>query len=227
MIRGRIETRGVLAGARKNRASARRTHAVMIDEHGRELALCATFRLADAQALDEAASLAPPTCHLCKSRAEKRTREILTVRSVDASTWTHAPGTPVIVMRDDGREEPTRTRSQAWNLGDGSGVVLLEGISGGFSLCRVRVDAERLRVHHERVARELNAAGELGDVHAAFANVDAAEKNAARVRRTLDALDAEDAANLGDFVRGAQGLEADERDGGDPLAVYYGEQVEP
>lgn len=58
------------------------------------------------------------------------------------AAWTHPAGTPVIVTRDDGSELHTRTRSHAWAPG-GEGThptVLVEGITGGYSLARVRLD---------------------------------------------------------------------------------------
>lgn len=53
------------------------------------------------------------------------------------AAWKHPEGTPVIVRRDDGSEFATRTRSMPWDL-CGTPVVLLEGISGGYALERVR-----------------------------------------------------------------------------------------
>jgi hypothetical protein len=49
----------------------------------------------------------------------------------------HAVGTHVCVTLDDGKLWETRTRSQAWNLGHGQPVVMLEGKSGGYDLKRV------------------------------------------------------------------------------------------
>lgn len=48
------------------------------------------------------------------------------------------PGTPVVVTRDDGSTLETRTRSRAWDL-CGTPVVMVDGISGGYALHRVRV----------------------------------------------------------------------------------------
>lgn len=50
--------------------------------------------------------------------------------------WPHPEGTPVIVRKDDGTVIETKTRSAPWML-CGTAVVLLEGISGGYSLDRV------------------------------------------------------------------------------------------
>lgn len=48
-------------------------------------------------------------------------------------------GTPVQVANDFGKVSDTKTKSEAWLLGGHTPVVLLEGISGGYSLERVRV----------------------------------------------------------------------------------------
>lgn len=57
-----------------------------------------------------------------------------------ADQWNerHPIGTPVIVTRDLGEEQRTVTRSSAWTLGSGHPVVMVVGISGGYSLERVR-----------------------------------------------------------------------------------------
>lgn len=49
-------------------------------------------------------------------------------------------GTSVIVIRDDGAEWHTKTRSEPWQLGHGQWVVALEGKAGGYDLSRVRPD---------------------------------------------------------------------------------------
>ena len=46
-------------------------------------------------------------------------------------------GTPVNVKLDDGSIKETRTCSVAWMLGGHTAVIMLEGISGGYSLRRV------------------------------------------------------------------------------------------
>jgi len=56
---------------------------------------------------------------------------------VDADT-TILTGTDVTVTRDDGSQWLTRTRTDPWQLGDGTWVVALEGRAGGFRLDRVR-----------------------------------------------------------------------------------------
>lgn len=48
-----------------------------------------------------------------------------------------AIGTDVIVTRDDGSELRTKTRSAPWML-CGTPVVMVDGISGGYALERVR-----------------------------------------------------------------------------------------
>jgi hypothetical protein len=64
----------------------------------------------------------------------------LPAQTVTAEAWNAAykPGQPVIVRRDDGSLWNTKTRSEAWNLGHGQPVVMLEGKSGGYDLSRVR-----------------------------------------------------------------------------------------
>jgi hypothetical protein len=59
--------------------------------------------------------------------------------------WKDVPeGTPVIVTKDDGSEFHTKTRSIPWMLGASSqhlghtAVIMVEGISGGYGLWRVR-----------------------------------------------------------------------------------------
>ena len=51
----------------------------------------------------------------------------------------HRPiGTEVQVMLDDDTIRTTKTRSEAWVMGGHSAVILLEGISGAYSLDRVK-----------------------------------------------------------------------------------------
>lgn len=61
------------------------------------------------------------------------------------SVWEGTPeGTDVVVTKDDGSEVRTKTRSAPWLLGTSSrgpghtAVIMLEGISGCYSLERVR-----------------------------------------------------------------------------------------
>jgi hypothetical protein len=62
--------------------------------------------------------------------------------------WKSVPeGTPVIVTKDDGTEFKTKTRSIPWMLGASSrdpghtAVIMVDGISGGYGLWRVRLDS--------------------------------------------------------------------------------------
>lgn len=59
--------------------------------------------------------------------------------NMKASEWNakHKPGIGVLVKLDNGRLWHTRTRSEAWELGHGQPVVMLEGRSGGYDLARV------------------------------------------------------------------------------------------
>lgn len=56
-----------------------------------------------------------------------------------AAEWNaaHKPGARVVVKLDNGKLWFTKTRSEAWNLGHGQPVVMLEGKSGGYDLARV------------------------------------------------------------------------------------------
>ena len=63
--------------------------------------------------------------------------------------WKSVPGgTSVIVTKDDGTEFKTKTRSLPWMLGRSSrdqghtAVIMVEGISGGYGLWRVRLDSQ-------------------------------------------------------------------------------------
>lgn len=60
-----------------------------------------------------------------------------------ADVWSVVPvGTPVRVRLDSGREIDTKTRSAGWLLSGHSAVIMLDGISGAYSLERVtRLDA--------------------------------------------------------------------------------------
>jgi hypothetical protein len=51
-------------------------------------------------------------------------------------------GSPCWVKYDDGSEHTHHTRSAAWLLGDGSAVVKVDGLTGGYSLKRLKM-AER------------------------------------------------------------------------------------
>jgi hypothetical protein len=60
-------------------------------------------------------------------------------KAMTAAEWNaqHKPGIGVLVRLDGGALKQTRTRSEAWELGHGQPVILLEGISGGYDLARV------------------------------------------------------------------------------------------
>jgi hypothetical protein len=63
----------------------------------------------------------------------------LTKQGFTAAEWNarHKPGIDVVVALDDGTTWKTKTRSEAWELGHGQPVVMLEGKSGGYDLARV------------------------------------------------------------------------------------------
>lgn len=65
-------------------------------------------------------------------------RTIADLHAVNAWNKQHEPGTLVTVRLDDGTIKQTRTTSQAWMLGGHTVVVIVEGISGGYALDRVR-----------------------------------------------------------------------------------------
>jgi hypothetical protein len=67
---------------------------------------------------------------MTKSEAERR---------VEKFNLRNPPGTPVVVTKDDGTRLETKTRSIAWIVGGKFPVVMVEGISGGYSLDRVRL----------------------------------------------------------------------------------------
>jgi hypothetical protein len=62
------------------------------------------------------------------------------MKQVTADEWNrlHKPGISVLVTLDGGKLWFTKTRSEAWNLGHGQPVVMLEGKTGGYDLSRVR-----------------------------------------------------------------------------------------
>ena len=47
------------------------------------------------------------------------------------------PGDVVLVRKDDGREDEHMVKAHPWQLGHGTWVVGLRGISGGYALSRV------------------------------------------------------------------------------------------
>ncbi len=54
----------------------------------------------------------------------------------------HPEGSAVTVTKDDGSKLKTVTRSAAWVLGGHTPVILVVGISGGYSLTRVSARKE-------------------------------------------------------------------------------------
>lgn len=58
--------------------------------------------------------------------------------SDDFNEW-YQVGQPVTVTLDNGREMQTSTRSIAWDLGDGTPVIKLHGVIGGYDLSRVKI----------------------------------------------------------------------------------------
>ena len=64
----------------------------------------------------------------------------------DVAVWNrdNPPGTPVWLTDDSGKRHETVTRSEAWMLGSGHPVVMVEGRTGGYLLDRIEVrKAER------------------------------------------------------------------------------------
>ena len=59
---------------------------------------------------------------------------------IEAATWNESVpvGSDVIVTKDDGTELRTKTRSEAWVVGDHTAIVKVDGISGGYNLSRIR-----------------------------------------------------------------------------------------
>lgn len=66
-----------------------------------------------------------------KSKAEQE-------RDVAAWNEQHPEGTAVVVTKDDRSELETVTTSKAWMVGGHTAVVMVQGISGGYLLDRVR-----------------------------------------------------------------------------------------
>jgi hypothetical protein len=63
---------------------------------------------------------------------------IQTAKSVHLWNDAHAVGAKVEVTLDDGSLKETTTTSEAWLMGGHTAVIMLEGISGAYSLARVR-----------------------------------------------------------------------------------------
>jgi hypothetical protein len=64
------------------------------------------------------------------------------VMTAEEWNFRYPPGTEVLYYPLRGREDyvMTRTRSEAWELGDGTPVVLVEGKTGGISLEHLRIE---------------------------------------------------------------------------------------
>lgn len=68
----------------------------------------------------------------------------MTQGGIDLFNKTVPIGTAVIVVLDSGEQERTNTRSHAWLCSD-SGVVLLDGIAGGYSIDRILIEGKPWR----------------------------------------------------------------------------------
>ncbi len=51
--------------------------------------------------------------------------------------YTYGVGQPISLIEDDGSLTFTQTRSEAWELGDGTPVIKVTGRTGGYSLKRI------------------------------------------------------------------------------------------
>ena len=102
-----------------------------------ELRLQETVTLTRRQLRDNAAAVWDEGYHAHRDRRQRHNpyREPAAAKILDTAI---TPGTDVTVTRDDGSEWLTKTRTEPWQLGDGTWVVALEGRAGGFSLERVR-----------------------------------------------------------------------------------------
>ena len=58
---------------------------------------------------------------------------------VDNWNSSNPSGTPVEMRKDTGELVKTVTRSEAWLLGGHTAVVMVDGVSGGYLLNRMRV----------------------------------------------------------------------------------------
>jgi len=72
---------------------------------------------------------------------QKRMRRARAAERRAWDAWQRSPlpvGTQVEVTRDNGEVLLTKTRSEPWKLAEGTPVILVEGIAGGYLLTRVR-----------------------------------------------------------------------------------------
>lgn len=79
-------------------------------------------------------------------------------KQVAAFNTTFPVGSPVWVRKDDGRQEATKTRSEAWVMGGHSAMVMLDGIAGGYACERVTA-----RVVVEENFRTCSICGDIHD----------------------------------------------------------------
>lgn len=91
--------------------------------------------------------------------AQKRTAKAHAAAQAEADAWNaaHPIRVPVIVTKDLGEQVATFTRSIAWRISDHASV-LVDGISGGYLLERVRLDLGRADVVAGEAALNLAAA---------------------------------------------------------------------
>ena len=81
-----------------------------------------------------------------------------------ASSWRHPSGTPILLRLDDGTTVATETRSRAYDLAGGVGVVKTTHPHGPWCLTRVKLDQSRmLGALAARVLREVCAATARGE----------------------------------------------------------------
>lgn len=74
--------------------------------------------------------------------AKKRRSKAMELAAVDQWNSTFIVGAGVYYTEDDGTLTETRTRSEAWMLGEHTGVVQIEGKSGCVALERIRLRTE-------------------------------------------------------------------------------------
>lgn len=78
----------------------------------------------------------------CARELDDQVDDIAEIQRLNVSlveAWKGTPeGTDVMVRRDSGAEMSSKTRSAPWLLGGHTAVIMLEGISGAYSLDRVR-----------------------------------------------------------------------------------------
>lgn len=100
-------------------------------------------------------------------------------------------GSPVVLVDDNGHLSETKTRSEAWCLGDGSPVVLVDGRTGGYALERIFVDAVKVEAQASR-PRTFKRKRIDDVVIAARQAAGAHNEPARRLKKAVDALDRDD-----------------------------------